>query len=80
MIIWGPELTMMHQVIGALQWHIVLMVQGSYSMFAVHTLVRNVQVFCTLFIFSFLCVDYFLVGLARMVNHTWWNGMRVKVL
>jgi hypothetical protein len=37
MIIWGPELTMMHQVIGALQWHIALMVQGSSSKFAFNT-------------------------------------------
>lgn len=30
MITWDLELTMMHQVTGALQWHIAQMVQGSY--------------------------------------------------
>jgi hypothetical protein len=35
MIIWDLELTMMHQVIGALQWHIAQMVQGSCFSFSV---------------------------------------------
>lgn len=44
MIIWDLELTMMHQVIGALQWHIAQMVQGSCFSFSVLE-VRNMWVF-----------------------------------
>jgi hypothetical protein len=35
MIIWDLELTMTRQVIGARQWHIARMVQGSYFPFFV---------------------------------------------
>ena len=79
MIIWGPELTMMLQVIGALQCHIARMVQGSYSKF-VNIFSYEYTGVCTRFHFPPSSVDCSLVGPARMANHTWWNGMRAKVL
>lgn len=63
---------MMHQVTGALQWHIAQMVQGSCFSFSVLE-VRSM--WCLYFnsslslIFCPLCIGYFPVGLARMVNH-----------
>lgn len=48
------------------------------SKFICNTLVRNTGVSTLFHFFSSFHVDCFLVGPARMVNHTWWNGMRVK--